>query len=105
LLDIDIISISRNESKVRCAEGALDLAHFYEDKVKEIIGDKTRESQKCKICKCVSSFCGCSDRTPRIIILRNRKTYVTSTTTLRRHLEREHKVCYLNSMVNPDSEH
>jgi hypothetical protein len=66
LLDI---GISRNESKVQRAEGALDLAHFYEDKAKEIIGDKTRESQKCKICKCVSSFCGHSDRTPKIIIL------------------------------------
>ena len=55
-----------------------------------------------------SSFCGCSNGTLKIIILRNRRTYVTSTTTLRRHLEREHEVRYLNSVdkftANSDSE-
>lgn len=51
LVDIDVISISGNASKVRRADGGLDLAHFYEDKVKDITGDKTRESRKCKICK------------------------------------------------------
>jgi|SRR5882762_6862730 hypothetical protein len=53
LVDIDVISISKNTSKVRRADGALDLAHFYEDKVKDITGDKPRESRKCKICKWV----------------------------------------------------
>jgi len=57
LVDIDVIGISRNTSKVRRADGGLDLAHFYEDKVKDITGDKTRESRKCKICKWVSFFC------------------------------------------------
>jgi hypothetical protein len=99
LVDIDVISISRNASKVRRADGGLDLAHFYEDKVKDITGDKTRESRKCKICKWVSFFCWRSDETLKIIILWNRSTYVTSTTTLRRHLEREHKVGYLNSLL------
>jgi len=45
LVDIDIISISRNASKVRRADGGLDLAHFYEDKVKDITGDKMRVTQ------------------------------------------------------------
>ena len=110
LVDIDVIGISRNTSKVRCADGGLDLAHFYEDKVKDITGDKTRESRKCKICKWVSFFCWRSDKTLKIIILWNRRTYVTSTTMLRRHLEREHKVGYLNSLLlilipNADRQH
>ena len=94
LVDIDVISISKNTSKVRRADGGLDLVHFFEDKVKDITGDKTRESRKCKICKWVFFFCGSSDGMLKMIILRNRRTYVTSTTTLRRHLEREHEVRY-----------
>jgi hypothetical protein len=62
LIDIDIISISSNTSKVRRTDGGLDLVHFYEDKVKDIIGDKTRESRKCKICKWVSYLCSRSDK-------------------------------------------
>ncbi len=58
----------------------------------------------------VSFFCWRSDKTLKIIILWNRRTYVTSTTMLRRHLEREHKVGYLNSLLlilipNADRQH
>lgn len=75
------------------------MPHFYEDKVKEIISDKTRESWKCKICKWFSCFCCLSDKTLKIIILWNRRTYMTSTTMLHRHLWRDHKVGYLKSLL------
>jgi hypothetical protein len=51
LVDINVTSISKNTSKVRRADGGLDLVHFFEGKVEDVTGDKTRESRKCKICK------------------------------------------------------